>query len=139
MKICFKCGGEKDLDDFYKHPKMADGHLNKCKECTRADAAMNYADDPEKHKAYDRNRQQIPERRAKKIQYQARRRTLHRDRYRANQILGNAVRDGRVIRMPCEVCGDTKSEAHHDDYSFPLLVRRLCFKHHRKLHGQEVK
>lgn len=34
-KKCFICGGVKPIDDFYKHPFMSDGHLNKCKECTK--------------------------------------------------------------------------------------------------------
>ncbi len=37
MKKCFKCGLEKSLDDFYAHKQMGDGHLNKCKDCTRSD------------------------------------------------------------------------------------------------------
>ena len=41
-KICFKCGVEKDLDDFYKHPQMGDGHLNKCKECNKNDTHLDY-------------------------------------------------------------------------------------------------
>lgn len=36
-KICFKCNTEKQLRDFYKHPQMKDGHMNKCIECTKKD------------------------------------------------------------------------------------------------------
>lgn len=32
-KVCFKCGKIKSIDEFYKHPKMKDGHFNKCKSC----------------------------------------------------------------------------------------------------------
>ena len=34
MKVCRTCGGDpQPLDDFHKHPQMADGHLNICKKC----------------------------------------------------------------------------------------------------------
>ncbi len=50
-----------------------------------------------------------------------------------------ALRTGRLKRMPCEVCGETKAQAHHDDYSKPLDVRWLCQKHHLQHHKAEIR
>lgn len=36
-KECFRCHLVLPLSDFYAHKKMQDGHLNKCKACTKKD------------------------------------------------------------------------------------------------------
>lgn len=55
-KICFKCKVEKDLDLFYKHPEMADGRVNKCKECNKKDVRENRDSKKDYYLEYDRNR-----------------------------------------------------------------------------------
>ena len=55
-------------------------------------------------------------------------------RRKARSDLNHHLRDKHIDRKPCEVCGDTISEAHHDDYDKPLDVRWLCFRHHRSHH-----
>lgn len=139
FKTCFKCGQAKPRDGFYAHPQMADGLLGKCKECTKADARKHYRADPEARAAYERERTARPERRAKALEYQRRRRQRSPEKCAARQAVGNAIRDGRFAKLPCEVCGSVDSQAHHEDYSRPLDVRWLCFKHHRETHGQVVR
>jgi len=51
----------------------------------------------------------------------------------AHIIFNNALRDGRVEKLPCLICGG-ESQAHHPDYSRPLDVVWLCVKHHKQAH-----
>lgn len=53
---------------------------------------------------------------------------------RARNVLNYALRRGEIARLPCQVCGNEKVQAHHDDYSKPLDVRWLCVEHHIALH-----
>lgn len=40
-KRCFKCNKLKKLEQFYKHPKMPDGTVNKCKNCNKKENILN--------------------------------------------------------------------------------------------------
>lgn len=135
MKTCFKCGEAKPLADFYRHPEMADGHLNKCKTCTKSDVARRYAEARPQRAAYERARARHPERRQKALTYRRQHRRSHPERLAARQAVFYAVKSGRLTRQPCRVCGSTQRvQAHHADYARPLDVEWLCFKHHRE-HG----
>lgn len=148
-KRCFKCLCVKPLDGFYKHARMADGRLNKCIECTKADVTRHRQENLERFRAYDRLRGSMPHRVAARKEYQrtpegraAHQRALkasalrYPERQKARHALGNAVRDGKVTPWPaCAVpeCSQ-KPEAHHPDYSAPLDVVWLCNEHHRAAH-----
>ena len=150
MKTCFKCGIEKPLFEFYRHKQMADGHLNKCKDCTKVDVCANYRANIDHYKDYERNRGMLDHRVLSRIVYSNTDagKTSHRkararwarnnpSKRLANIMVGNAVRDGRLIKpIECSVCGNAPSRmhGHHDDYAFPLVVRWLCPGCHTKWH-----
>jgi len=139
-KVCFKCDRRKPLDDFYKHKMMADGHLGKCKACTKRDVSKNYRDRIDQYREYEKKRAQSPHRKyarfgGAKPKYVRKRSPETPAKRRARTAVGNAVRDGRLIKGPCEVCGSTvRIHGHHDDYRRPLSVRWLCPKHHAEHH-----
>lgn len=150
MKACFKCGLEKPLSEFYKHKQMADGHLNKCKACAKADVSKNYRENIDHYREYEKSRANLAhrvkaredyaksdagrEKRNEAIQNWTRRNPIKR---MASTIVGNAVRDGKIIKPDhCENCGEAprRLHGHHDDYAFPLVVRWLCPGCHNQWH-----
>jgi hypothetical protein len=138
MKRCFKCGMEKPLDAFYAHAQMADGHLNKCKDCTKVDVRRHRIENPERVREYDRERSQLPHRRAARSQYHQQFEERHPDKRAAHVAVGNALRCGKLKKQPCVFCGAVgEVEAHHRDYSKPLDVTWLCRPCHRRFHALE--
>jgi len=92
QKECFVCHQMKSLTEFYRHPRMGDGHLNKCKECTKRDVKNNYAARREHYSAYEHERNQEPERKRKRLDYQRTRRLRFPEKYKARQAVSNALR-----------------------------------------------
>lgn len=145
-KTCFKCGRILSRSAFYSHPKMADGLLGKCKECTRSDVRLHRLNNIEAHRAYDAARARLPHRVEAAKSYartdagkrshrraSAKQALLYPEKRAARVAVGNALRDGRLVRSAC-ACGNTKVQAHHRDYSIPLDVEWLCSGCHRDRH-----
>lgn len=135
-KPCFKCRQSRPLSDFYLHPRMADGHLNKCKFCAKLDVRLNRAKRSDFYVTYDRERGLRPERknmyRRKQIEYRARhpeRTSVYCKVYRAKKagVLAPPIR--------CPGCGEVSQiDAHHEDYSQPLQVTWICPRCHHAHH-----
>lgn len=71
------------------------------------------------------------------MRYRKRQREREPAEERARSLVRDAVRRGDLLRLPCEVCGNAKSEGHHDDYTKPLNVRWLCRTHHVEHHNAQ--
>ncbi len=149
MKLCRECNTEKPLSEFYVHKSMLDGHLNKCKECVKSRVKQHRDENLDRVREADKKRSMLPHRVLARQEYAktekgkaAKKRSI--DKYRekfpmvraAHIIVGNAIRDGRlIVSDSCSVCGSTHSvQAHHDDYTKPLDVRALCDKCHKEWH-----
>lgn len=149
-KQCVKCGALLPLSSFYKQKSMADGHLNKCKECAKKDSRENWRKNREYYREYDRKRDQSEDRKSAKRRYiqsdegkEAHKRACDKwkgnneKKRRAEVMAGNAIRDGKLIKQPCEICGREDSvHAHHCDYNKPLDVMWLCPICHRAWHNE---
>ena len=149
-KVCFKCEQIKPLPDFYKHPEMVDGRLNKCKECNKKDTRENRLLNLDYYREYEKTRSNLPHRvkargayiktdNGKKVIYASSKRWQSNNlikRYAAN-IVNNAIRDGRLTKSRvCEECNKDNEiiHGHHDDYAYPMQVRWLCPKCHSDWH-----
>jgi hypothetical protein len=135
-KKCFKCKAVKSLEEFYKHPRMEDGHVNKCKECNKKDVTANRNKNIEKFRAYDRERAKIPERIKANAEVNRAWRAEDKRRSIAHNAVARAIHNGSLFRLPCIRCKEEKSLAHHEDYDKPLEVIWLCQPCHKQRHKE---
>jgi ribosomal protein S27AE len=138
-KRCRKCGETKPLDDFYAHPRMADGHLHMCKECAKLRARAFRDRRIEHWQEHDRERAKTPDGKARTGTAAKRWIARNQSKRSAHMAVGHALRNGTLQKPEaCEMCGSTVViDAHHDDYSKPLDVRWLCHKCHMAMHRKE--
>jgi len=136
-KTCGKCKNIKTVEMFGNRAASNDGKSAICKAC---------------QKAYDKRRANLPHRVKARMNYsktekgkaaggRAKKAWSERNLIKrsASQIVGNAVRDGKLEKPEhCEKCRSkpNRLHGHHDDYAFPLAVRWLCPGCHNKWHKE---
>lgn len=150
-KRCFKCGETKPLSDFYRHSKMSDGHVNKCKECNKVDVRENRKENLEYYQEYDRVRSRdkdSPRMAARRCKSRSTKESKSRkknmvkidpeQKYKATRKVSNAIRDGKLKQEKvCFCCGsENHVHAHHSSYDTEmwLQVTWLCAGCHSRLH-----
>lgn len=146
-KVCRQCGVEQPLIAFSPNSRMRDGRLNKCRECRKPDCRAYYDANAEQMRLKAQSRRaepsaaarnkayrQTPDRRAKATKIMRAYEKRNPVKVAARIAVREAVRTGQMLPLPCEVCGATKAQAHHCNYSRPLDVRWLCTTHHAEWH-----
>lgn len=150
MKTCSKCGVEKDISFFVKNKGCKDGTENRCLFCYKKYIEKYRSKNKNRINKYHKQYRAKNQSRVREIHKKYRRsesarklanirnkglREKYPEKFKARAKLNYAIKMGRITRLPCSICGNEKSEAHHEDYSKPLDVVWLCRKHHYEHHS----
>jgi len=143
-KTCFKCQCVKPLSEFYRHKMMADGHLNKCKECAKADVRKHREENLERVQEYDRSRGMLPHRVAARAKYektdaykasqrksQARYRAENKEKRRTIKLVCQRARDAsKHSRTPAWLTAEHKAMIKAKYAEARWMTTRTGIKHH---------
>ncbi len=131
-KTCAKCLTLKKTRFFSKDKQQKDGYRSYCKECCRLLSMFFYYSNKEnilpRKRLYSKNNPEKVHRNNLKMYRK------FTEKHKARALLNHEVKKGRIIRKPCVICGEVKSEGHHENYKKPLQVTWLCTIHHHQIH-----
>lgn len=137
-KQCGKCKRVLPTTAFWAATGRKAGLQSSCKECLRRYYFANRVERSAYLKKYEARKDPQAEKFRKRAATRRLRATkAGRMRHSAREAVRNAVRTGRLVRQPCEVCGDPKAQAHHHlgyEREHRLHVRWLCHAHHVEAH-----
>lgn len=148
MKKCKRCETYLPYENFSKASSCKDGMQRWCKACMAEEYKKNRdairARQNEYWKDYsvnnreiiiDRNKQYRIDNKEKVNQSKRDYAKNNRPKIDAKNAVRWEILTGRIKKQPCEICGDSVADAHHDDYSKPLDIRWLCRSHHGQWHA----
>lgn len=127
VKTCFKCGRKLPLSSFYKHPQMRDGHLNKCKDCTKQDVYRNYDKKSQVQEWVEKERRRGRQK-YHRLGYCVRAQELRKAKERNFKCMKDVRRD-----ITAQLSSDR--ELHHWDYNQRYNLILLDKRLHHRLHS----
>ncbi len=143
-KKCITCSVKKPTKGYFYSKK------NECKSCALARAAKRQKTDkckearktPERkalasiaNKKYYATPEAKELKKANRYKHNNSYKLRNPEKVAARQTVADALRSGKLIKKPCEVCNSTTNiHAHHENYSNRLDVIWLCKRHHDEIH-----
>ena len=132
-KLCCGCKNRLPLSMFYSQPrKNSVWYSGKCKPCFlehyRKYRASKRGKDVYRIWSSSERGKAVIKKRMKRWESQ------NKLKHFAQTKVSNALRDGRLQRLPCRICGNLKSEAHHISYENPFNIDWLCKPCHTNVH-----
>lgn len=121
--FCKACNTQKASSEFYVSDRTH------CKACVRARVR--------RHRRLNDSVREYDRKRGNRQEGAKPWRRKNPAKYKAQNVLNNALRDGKIKREPCYFCGAKVVHGHHQDYSRPLDVTWLCPRCHHRLHALE--
>jgi hypothetical protein len=119
---CYECGKVKE--------NIKNGYCHACDAARDRERRMHFKQTPG-----------FAEREREKVNNRVKNDLIFKIKKDIHLLTNAATRLGILDRQPCEVCGEMKVDAHHDDYNKPMEVRWLCRLHHNehhRLHGEAI-
>ena len=120
FKKCKGCQETKSTNAFFTSSRSFDLLNPKCRQCSN--------NLQRKHRLPGYNSESCKRYNAK-----------NKEKRSAHRKVQHALRKMILTKQPCLICGNLKSEAHHEDYSQPLEVIWFCRAHHAAHHEAKRK
>jgi len=110
-RVCSRCGVEKLLSEYFRNQRSKGGYLQFCKKC----------------RVINNSRKILTK---SLLDYRKR----NPEKAFAQKIVRRKAIFSESTKQTCAICNASDVEAHHSDYSRPLLISWLCRKHHLAVH-----
>lgn len=137
MKKCSICNKLRNDNDFYfRWDRLC--YRKDCKDCIKLRSRGYRGQHLEYYKGYNKeyfiaNREHLNK---KQLAYYHKMKIIFHQKYRARDLLHDAINRGQVQKRNCEICLEDKVQGHHSDYTNSLDVLWLCERCHKLLHSK---
>lgn len=136
LKVCFKCKEEKPLSEFYRHKKMYDGVVGKCKTCTKEDVRKREAELRKNDSVWVEKERKRAREKYHRLNYRNKKTSVEVSRKRSQNYKEKYPEKVKATRAAQKLPRRRYYHNHHWSYNEEHFkdVIELSIKGHNKLH-----